>query len=315
MLEDRTFLVTGATGQLGCRTVNRLEELGARVIPLVFEGYSRLPKREPWTARVEPIMVSCAADLADLPGPDHVINYHWRMGSDLSPTGDMLYQIDHNLHRPSFLWDWLRDRAPASFVNASTVKVFSSLNVNPITAEAEPRPVSAYGMAKLTVEKYFDAHFLDTSCRVIHLRLCSVTSVGEHPSKMLSRLCASAFDHDRIRINVGHSICMFYIDDVVDLVINAALNGNPGRYTVTSEPIPISDLVSRFERVAGRRVNAEFVDLAPRITDPVFVSDVVRISADWTRSTTLETAIATIIAQRYPSNAEGYRPVSLPHTG
>ncbi len=298
MLSGTTFLVTGATGQLGCNTVQRLEDLGAGVIPLVLEGYSARPKRESWTARTEPVMASLPEHLDSLPVPDHVINFHWRIGNSPSPTEELLHQIDCNLHRPAFLWDWLKTVRPQSFVNISTVKVFSSLNVSPVASCAEPRPNTPYGIAKLCAEKFFDSHFQGMECRVAHLRLCSVTSAGEHPAKMLSRLYAGAFGQERIRVNAGHSTYLLYVDDVVDRVINTALSARSGRYTLASEPIAIHDLVSLFEKISGRRVNAEYVDLAPGAGDLDFISDVGLLAADWARSTTLEEAVGIIISQK-----------------
>ncbi len=300
MISGKTFHVTGSTGQLGCLTVLRLEELGARVIPIVLEGYSMRPKREPWPARTAPVRVKVPGDLSELPFPEYVINFHWRLDSSATHTEQILYQIDYNIHRPSFYWDWLAEREPRMFTNISTIKVFSEMNENPIDDRTEPRPATPYGIAKLTAEKFFDARFSRSVCGVSHLRLCSVASASEHPSKMISRLCESAFEARRIRVNAGHATMLFFIDDMVDMIINASLIGEGKRYNITSDPIPITDIVAQFERISGKRINAEYIDLDPNSRDPLFISDARHFQGGWTKATSLETALRKVIKQRYP---------------
>lgn len=299
MLSGKTFIVTGSTGQLGSRTVSRLEELGATVVPIVLEGYSDRPKREEWTARAKPRIVRDGNDLDDLPDPEYVINYHWRMASGLTLTEDLLYQLDFNLHRPAFLWDWLERRGFRRFVNVSSIKVFSSLNANPITADTEPRPTTPYGIAKLAAEKFFDARFPGSSGDVAHLRICSVTSSSEHPTKMMSRLCASAFENARISLNAVHHTHLVYIDDMVDMIINSSLAADRHRYIVTSERMGIGTIARRFEEISGRHLNVEYIDLAPDVNDSIFESDLHRLQTDWTRRTSLDMMIGKVIYQRY----------------
>ena len=69
MLSGKTFLVTGATGRLGCELVSRLEELGANVAPLILDGYPHKPKRVQWKAKIHPIPISDANDLDKLLKP------------------------------------------------------------------------------------------------------------------------------------------------------------------------------------------------------------------------------------------------------
>ncbi len=109
MLSGKTFLITGATGRLGCDTVARLEELGATVLPLVLAGYPVKPKRIQWTAKSDPIIINDAHDLTKLQTPDYVINFHWLVERTLPYPKQLLYELDCNIHRIAFLWEWLTD--------------------------------------------------------------------------------------------------------------------------------------------------------------------------------------------------------------
>lgn len=295
MLSNKTFLVTGATGRLGCEISSRLEELGAAVLPLVLNAYPMEPKRINWTASVKPIVINGQGDLKNLPTPDYTINLHWCVNRNLSFTEQLLYELDYNVHRPSFLWSWLLDKSIEKFVNVSSIKIFSFLNKNPITSKTEPRPSTPYGIAKAAAENFFDAFFSDSSIRVVHLRLCSVTSFGEHPSQLLTQLFNSAFDNTKIRINANHTSNIIYIDEAVDLIINAALNADQGQYIFAPDGMMNNKIASKFERISRRKLNAELIDFYPGMVDPKFVSDISKFRSSWSRITSLEQIIQNII--------------------
>ena len=295
MLSGKIFLITGPTGRLGCETVARLENLGATVLPVVLNGYSHQPKRVQWTAKSEPIIVEKTNDLTNLKEPDYVINFHWLVNRTLSYTDQLLYELDYALNRISFFWDWLKGKSLNRFVNISSTKVFSHLNSNPIQANTEPRPVSPYGIAKLTVEKFLDAYFYDSGFPLIHLRLCSVASFGEHPTHILTRFFKSSHDNQYIKVNKGHTMNIIYIDEVVDLIINAAMVSENLRYIITTPPISVDEIASKFETISGRKLNADYVDENPGISDPIFESDIDFFHTSWVRHTSLEVMIQKII--------------------
>lgn len=295
MLSGKTFFITGSTGRIGCATVHRLEELGATVIPLVFGSFPLKPKRVNWTARSSPIKLNNPDDLNKLPKPDYFINFHWLIDRMLPYTDQLIYEIDNNIHRIDFMWNWLLDKTIQRFVNITSIKIFSHLNQNPISADTEPRPISPYGLAKVSAEKFFDAYFKDTAFPVNHLRLCSVASFGEHPSHLISQLNVSAFGNKRITLNTGHIAYIIYIDEIVDLVINAALTADKQRYIISTSGETIDKIASKFEEISGHRIKAEYIDLEPGRPDPIFISEIEDLQTDWIRRTSLESAIKKII--------------------
>ncbi len=316
MLSDKTFLITGATGRLGYGTVTRLEELGATVLPLLLAGYPSGPKRVPWIAKSDPIIVNDVHNLSKLQAPEYVINFHWLTDRTLPYTKQLLYELDCNIHRIGFLWEWLSDKTLVRFINISSIKIFSHLNQNPISANTEPRPISPYGVAKFTAEKFFDAHFHESTFPVVHLRLCSVASLGENPSQLMSQLYASAFENRRIRINSGHTTYMIYIDEVVDLIINAALTADRPRYVVATSGESNDRIALKFEQISGCKINADYVNLTPGIPDPEFITDINKLRANWTRSVSLESMIKKIVDLRqhysflsFRSNLKTPRPI------
>jgi nucleoside-diphosphate-sugar epimerase len=295
MLSGSTFLITGATGRLGAELTRRIEELGAGVLPLILGSYPDQPKRIPWFARAEPLRVTRREDLMSLPRPDYVINCHWEVARDLPFAEQLAFEVDRNIRALGPLWDWLSLQKVRSFVNISSIKVFGRSNANPISLETEPRPSTPYGIAKLAAEKFFDAYFRDRGIPVAHLRMCSVMAAGSHPSHLTSQVLASMFHGKRIRINKGHLTYFLYIDDAVDLIIEAAVGTHEGRLNLVSEGFDNEWIAGLFSEIAGRAIDAEYVDLMPGIIDPVFISDIDKVRAGWVRRTPVENAIRKIV--------------------
>ncbi len=295
-LDGQRFLVTGATGRLGCDLCPRLEQLGAEVLPLVLPGYAPEPKRMAWIGHTQPIVINQIEDLNRLPPPDRVINLHWQVQREKPFTAQLLYELDTNLHQLSFVWDWLKAHPPQSFVHLSSIKVFSHLNTHPINSHTEPQPITPYGIIKQATERFFDAHFADTQTQVSHVRLSAVASCGEHPSQLMSRLYASAFQDTSIQLNSGHSTALLYIDEAVDLMIQVALQAQQRCYLLTPPAIANEDIAREFERISERSLKAEYVDLMPGVSDAEFISDIPSLQADWVRSTSLSAMIEEFIA-------------------
>jgi len=291
MLSGSTFLVTGATGRLGAALTYRIEELGAHVVPVIFGGYPDRPRRIPWPARTAPLRIGHPGDIQDLPRPDYVINCHWEVARNLRFAEQLAFEVDRNLRAIDALWDWLASQKPRAFVNVSSIRIFGPLNAGPISSETEPRPATPYGIAKLAAEKFFDAHFRDSGVSVGHLRLCSVMAAGSHPSQLASRLISSMFQGQKIRINKGHLTYVLYIDEAVDLLVEAAVRAKSGRFNIVSAGSPNETIAELFGKIAGRAIDAEYLDLAPGVEDPVFISDADEFRAGWVRRTPLEDAI------------------------
>lgn len=295
MLSGKIFCLTGSTGRLGSATEKRLEELDAEVIPVVLGNYPDKPKRIKWDAKSKPLRIRNANELNELRTPQYVINFHWEVDRALSKLDQLIYEINHNIYDLSFFWNWLLDKELKRFVNISTIKVFSHLNENPISIETEPRPFSPYGIAKLVAEKFFDYYFSNTNFSIVHLRLSSVASFGEHPSHLLSRLYESAFNGKKITINKGHKVNLFYVDEIIDLIINAALNARNDKYLLVKEGYSVEKVASEFERISRKKIIAIYKNLAPGQTDPIFLSNRQELESDWIRKFSLNEIIESII--------------------
>jgi len=297
LLKGKTYWITGATGRLGTEISSRLEELGAEVVPLVLPGHYRNPKRVRWMAKSSPIIVKNDRDLASLSKPDRVINFHWLVNRNLSFSEQLLYEFKMNINNNAFLWNWVKDKPIESFLHISSIKIYSHLNQNPISNITEPRPVTAYGLMKFFSEKFFNAIFQNSTFRLSHLRLGSIASFGENPAQLMTKLFNSAFNNKYIKISINHKTHLIYIDDITDLIINASIVNKERSYNLISEGWLNEEIAKAFERISGRVLKVDYIDLYPGQGDLTIVSDVDKLKSDWIRETSLESMIRKIINQ------------------
>ena len=260
-----------------------------------MKGYPELPIRVEWASASHPIKIYTIEDLKKLEFPDYVINFHWQVDRSKSFTDQLVYEINSNIYQQAFFWEWLKKIEPNKFINISTIKIFSELNQNPVSSTSIPRPLTPYGIAKVTAEKYFEALFHKSGTKVINLRLGSVSSYGEVPSQLLTQLFNSIFNNKKITINKGHISNILYINEAVDLIISSALVADEQNYLVVGEGNLNEYISQRFEAIAKGKLNAEYVDLNPGTKDPIFVSDINKLQSNWTKSYSLDSLIEQII--------------------
>ena len=98
-------------------------------------------------------------------------------------------------------------------------------------------------------------------------------------------------------VDSGHLVTLLYIEEAVDLIINAALVSERSKYIVAAPSISIERIASRFEIISGRKLNADFINLSPGISDPTFKSDNDLLASDWIRNTSLDSMISKMIHQ------------------
>jgi nucleoside-diphosphate-sugar epimerase len=297
LLKGKTYWITGATGRLGTEISLRLEEMGAEVLSLVLPDHYQNPKRIKWIAKTSPIFVRTKSDLTHLPMASHIINFHWLVNRNLSFSEQLLYELEVNIHNNNFLWEWIKSKSIESFINISSIKIYSYLNHSPVLSTTEPKPITPYGLMKYFSEKFFDAIFKDSNFRVSHLRLGSIASFGENPSQLITRLCDSAFNGKHIKININHKTHLMYIDDILDLIINTSLDGSRKTYNLISEGWMNEEIAKTFEKISGKILKADYIDFFPGQSDLIFSSDINKLKADWICKTPLELMIHKIINQ------------------
>lgn len=140
-----TSLVTGGSGYLGSRFVERLVELGHRVRVLdLLDADDRPPGVEFVRGDIrDPAAVRSAVEGVE-------VVYHNVAQVPLARDAELLLTV--NVDGTRILLEAARDAGVRKVVHTSSSAVFGIPRVNPVLPHSVPHPMEAYGQAKLEAE-------------------------------------------------------------------------------------------------------------------------------------------------------------------
>ncbi len=269
-------VVTGGAGFIGSHTVDRLIELGHRVIVLDDFRTGRRANLARWSERgfasaqpaleIVPCDVSqgifaALAPLTAKYGPvERIVHLAAQVSVVLSivnPLTDMAVNYGSTLH----VLEYARAMGVAKVVFASSAAVYGDATVLPVGEDAPCRPVSPYGIDKLASEHalgyYSDVHGVPTTA----LRFFNVYGPRQDPSSPYSGVISIFSD----RARAGKPLSIFgdgsqtrdfvYVGDVVSAIVAAA--GDRGNKVVanvgTGGEITVLELARTIVELCGNK--------------------------------------------------------------
>jgi nucleoside-diphosphate-sugar epimerase len=184
----------------------------------------------------------------------------------------------------------LLDRAAAGSVRvllASSSSVYGDAERFPTREDAEPRPLSPYGITKLACEQLARAYAVDT----VVLRYFTVYGPRQRPDMAFARVIRALLDDDEFDLYGDASRAFTYVDDAVEATIVAMDDAPRGAlYNVGGgEEATLRRAISVLEALAGRELSVR--ELEPARGDARRTSaDVAKIRDElgWTPHTSLE---------------------------
>lgn len=232
-------VVTGATGNVGSRLVERLaaDPEVDRVVGLSRRAPASLPDAVEWHA----------ADLAeDIPrdllrGADAVVHLAWLF----QPTRDPATTWDANVQGTARLLRAVADAKIRTFVQASSVGAYSRGPDEPVdeTWPTHGIPTAAYSREKSYVERMLDAYEArHPTTRVVRLRPAFIfrreSAVQQRrlfagplaPTKLVARLGPPLLPDPGVTLQVVHT------DDVAEAYRLALVRDVKGAFNIASEP-------------------------------------------------------------------------------
>lgn len=265
-----TSLVTGAAGFLGRNLTAALVRSGERVV-----AFGRAERRPSPSAG----MTWVNADLNTFD--------HWEaLLEDVSTVYHLAWSsLPHSAHADPFrdastnilttlrLLEGLRSRPGVRFVfTSSGGTVYGHLDVVPVPEEHPTKPLTAYGISKLTVENYLnffgDAHGLDP----VSLRISNLFGPGQAFGRgfgAIATLSAFALRGEPIRIyGDGQTVRDYiFVTDVVAALLRAGRSGGTSRVLNigTGEGHSLNDIVNILAQYVEHPVKVTYE--APRSFD------------------------------------------------
>jgi predicted glycosyltransferase/nucleoside-diphosphate-sugar epimerase len=228
-------VVTGAAGFIGSHLAERLVALGHEVVGVdaFIPYYAPGVKRANLAAlRDEPRFRLIELDLSedDLDpvldgGVDWVFHLAGQPGLRGSLGARFQEYVRHNVFATQRLLEALRAHPPLRLVYTSSASVYGAYgNVpQPAGEDAVPRPISPYGISKLTAEHLIDAYRRGHGLPAVTLRVFATYGPRQRPDMAFSRFIRAIAAGEPVQLNGdGRQTRDFvYVTDVVDACVRA----------------------------------------------------------------------------------------------
>ena len=258
-------LVTGCAGFIGSHLTGALLERGAAVtgIDSFTDYYPRTIKeanlaaslgRQGFTfveARIQDANLGALLD-----GVSHVFHLAAQAGVRKSWGRDFRAYTENNIEATQVLLEACVGRPIERFVHASSSSVYGDNASIPMREDALPRPVSPYGVTKLSAEQLGYLYHVNHRVPTVAMRYFTVYGPRQRPDMAFHRFIRAALRDEELSLyGDGEQTRDFtYVADAVAATIAASARGVPGRsYNIGGgSRVSMNHAIGIIERIAGR---------------------------------------------------------------
>jgi nucleoside-diphosphate-sugar epimerase len=266
-------LVTGAAGFIGSHLTAALLDKGATVIGVdCFTDYYPRAIKEKNVAenqlREGFRFAETRLQDADLPAllsdVTHVFHLAAQAGVRKSWGKDFRTYTDNNIDATQQLLEASVGLRLTRFVYASSSSVYGDNATIPMREDALPRPVSPYGVTKLSAEQLCYLYYVNHKVPATSVRYFTVYGPRQRPDMAFHKFIKAALNGDEIVLyGDGEQTRDFtFVSDAVAATIAAGERGVPGRaYNVGGgSRVSMNHVIKLIEEVAGHPVKVRRED-------------------------------------------------------
>jgi UDP-glucuronate 4-epimerase len=272
------YVVTGAAGFIGSHVAEALMERGHEVVAVdSFTDYYDPALKEENAAAFDVSRLDLAEENLALDGFDGVFHLAGQPG--VRSFGEVFEDyVRRNLLASRRVFESAA-AAGVRVVFASSSSIYGDAESYPTREDAEPRPISPYGITKLGCEQLANAYAKGFGLDTVVLRYFTFYGPRQRPDMALARVI-DALAHGAEFELYGDGLqsrSFTYVADGVAATIKAMEKARPGAvYNVGGgSEATMRDVIATLEDLSGRTL-----DLIER---PAAAGDVRRTSADATR--------------------------------
>ena len=272
------YLVTGAAGFIGSQLAEALVARGHDVVGVdCFTDYYDPDEKERNADGLDVLRADLADEALELAGVDGVFHLAGQPGVRSFGEAFPLY-VRRNVLATQRVFEACA-AAGARVVFSSSSSVYGDAESYPTPEDAQPRPLSPYGITKLACEHLARAYAQSFNLDVVVLRYFTVYGPRQRPDMFFRRVCERLRDGGAFEIygSGAQSRSFTYVDDVVEATC-AAMERAPSGTTYNvggGEEATMLDAIALLEELSGR-------SLVTRRTE-VARGDIARTSADVSR--------------------------------
>lgn len=282
-------LVTGCAGFLGSHLSERLVAEGHEVLGVdCFTDFYARPLKEGNLAglRDESRFSFHEMDLAEdrlaeiVDGIDVIFHLAAQAGVRGSFGDGFATYLRHNVQATQRLLEAVKDLPLKCFAYASSSSVYGNAPSFPTREDAPRRPVSPYGMTKVSTEDLAGVYHRAFGVPVVGLRYFTAFGPRQRPDMAFTRFLRRAVAGAPLPlIGDGRQVRDFtYVEDVIDGTIAAGASGRHGSvYNIGGgRPVELREAIATIEELVGRSIELEH--------RPVQVGDARATGCDGTQS-------------------------------
>jgi nucleoside-diphosphate-sugar epimerase len=272
------YAVTGAAGFIGSHLSEALVAAGHDVVGIdSFTDYYDPAVKEENARAIDVQRIDLARDEIDLAGLDGVFHLAGQPG--VASFGEVfdLY-VERNVVASQRLFQAAAG-AGVRVVLASSSSVYGEAERYPTPEDTPPRPLSPYGITKLTCEHLARAYGRSFGLDAVVLRYFNAYGPRQRPDMAFPRVIAALAGGTPFTLfgDGTQSRSFTFVIDVVEATVVAMERAEPGAvYNVGGgEEATMLEAIAALERIAGQKLEARH--------GPVVPGDQRRTKADTTR--------------------------------
>jgi nucleoside-diphosphate-sugar epimerase len=287
------YAVTGAAGFIGSHLAEALLASGHEVVGFdCFTDYYDPALKEENARGLDVRRVDLAEGELDFAGFDGVFHLAGQPG--VRSFGDVfpLYVRRNVLASQRVFEAAVRDTVRVVFASSSSI--YGATDRYPTPEDAEPRPLSPYGITKLTCEHLAAAYEREFGLDCVVLRYFNAFGPRQRPDMAFTRIAFALAEGATFELHGDASRSWTYVGDVVDGTVRA-MEAGVGTYNVGGAlEASMSEAIELFERISGRELDVRRYPVAVAGDQQRTKADTTRIRSElgWEPKVSLEEGVS-----------------------
>ena len=287
------YAVTGAAGFIGSHLAEALLASGHEVVGFdCFTDYYDPALKEENARGFDVRRVDLAEGVLDFAGFDGVFHLAGQPG--VRSFGDVfpLYVRRNVLASQRVFEAAVRDTVRVVFASSSSI--YGATDRYPTPEDAEPRPLSPYGITKLTCEHLAAAYEREFGLDCVVLRYFNAFGPRQRPDMAFTRIAFALAEGATFELHGDASRSWTYVGDVVDGTVRA-MEAGVGTYNVGGAlEASMSEAIELFERISGRELDVRRYPVAVAGDQQRTKADTTRIRSElgWEPKVSLEEGVS-----------------------
>jgi len=264
-------LVTGCAGFIGSHLVDRLLQVGYKVVGIdCFTDYypTEIKKANISNALAHPNFILTKENILDIdrdnfPQVDCVFHLAAQAGVRASWGRNFEIYARNNIEATQGLLEFYKGREIQKFVYASSSSVYGEAEL-PMREDSLLKPVSPYGVTKLAAENLCYLYYRNYHVPVISLRYFTVYGPRQRPDMAIHRFVRAVLNDEEITVyGDGEQTRDFtYVDEVIEATLLAAKSDVAGEVLNIGggSRISVNQLIKKIETITGKKAKLKYTE-------------------------------------------------------